>query len=175
MGKIAVTAVQCNIFPGGWSIKPEQMFVALSNVEYGDRLRIIEFGAGAGTYALVELLNGLHIPYDYVSYETDASYVCKAKEVQTVLWKDFPTLLENGQYDLVIIDGPAGLDRVKWYPLLESHVHPGTILLVDDYRHFKEFDVALNNYFKHSVIAEDLQPSIPNAGQISWVVTRVTS
>ena len=173
MGKLNITRDQCNIFPGGWSIKPEEMYTALSSVEYTDVLRILEFGAGDGTRALVKLLTDTGVGFEYTSYENDALFAVMDPRVHTVMWRDMPTKLEQGIFDLVIIDGPMGLDRCKWYPLVAPMTHKGTIIVVDDYHHFTEFKVALDKHFTHDVIQEHLEAPIPGAGQVSWVVTRV--
>ena len=175
MGKINITSEQCSVFPGGWSIKPDQMFTALSNVEYTDKLKILELGAGVGTNVLADLLTKLGVPFTYVSYENDPVYACTRPDVQTVMWTTWPTELVKDLYDLVIIDGPAGRQRVHWYPLIRDVVHPGTIILVDDYCHFAAFKLALNLNFKHHMICEKTQSRQPTGGQISWVVTRVIS
>lgn len=173
MGKIAVTRKQCDIFPGDWSVKPEQMYVALSNTTYKDKVNIIEFGAGAGTDCLAQLLTDINVPFKYVSYENDPVYASKRPDVQTVLWSEWPTLLVANTYDLVIIDGPAGRNRIKWYPLVRRHVRKGTVLLIDDYRHFSDFAKAVNINFRHRVIREDTYPPRIEGGQISWLVTRI--
>jgi hypothetical protein len=173
MGQINITEEQCKVFPGGWSIKPDQMYVALSNVTYTDKLNVLEFGSGTGTHCLAQLLTDLKIPFNYVAYENDPVYVCNRPDVRTVLWTKWPEQLEPEVYDLVIIDGPAGKNRIKWYPLIKQVTRSGTILMIDDFRHFSEFLLALNLNFKHKVIREVTKPVSPYGGQISWLVTAV--
>ena len=45
---------------------------------------------------------------------------------------------------MVIVDGPTGIDRRKWYPLLKKCTRKGTIVVIDDFRHFPEYEKALN-------------------------------
>ena len=42
----------------------------------------------------------------------------------------------NGIYDLVILDGPNGNGRNIAFAYLKEHVHPGTVIFIDDYWHY---------------------------------------
>jgi len=171
--RLKIRYSDCGIFPGGWSVRPDEMHFTLRSVRYSATLNILEFGAGAGTVALIRLLDKYRVPFKYVSYEDKLEYMCKDPRVQTILWTDFPTTTVDGIFDLIIIDGPAGLSRTKWYPLIKKNVKPGTIILVDDYRHFTEFETALNANFKYRAVLERTQPHIKGQPQITWLIARV--
>lgn len=173
MARIKITAKDAYLFPGGWSLKPDEMYLALRSVTYQKQFNLLEFGAGAGTGAMVTLLKKLKIPYRYVSYENNTAYVCADKTVETVFWKDFPTVLVPGIFDLIIIDGPQGKIRCDWYPLLKGHTRSGTILVVDDYRHFPQFETVLNANMSHTIIKEFGPELTRTKKMLTWLVTRI--
>jgi hypothetical protein len=151
--RLCVNEHECAAFTGGMSICSLAMANALSAVEFDDRLRILELGSGAGTQALVNLLDKLVVPFEYQAYENDPLFVCSDSRVHTTLWDgaNFPKSI-GGQFDFVIVDGPNGKTRAEWYPLLKSVVTPGTVLLIDDYYHHEEFERALNECFSYETI-----------------------
>lgn len=171
--ELRITEKDCENFPGRWSLNPEQVYTALSHVTYRRVLKILEFGSGKGTYVMARMLNRKGIRFKYVTYENDERFVCDHPKVQTVFWTDFPKKLVKGIYDLVIIDGPAGLTRTQWYPLLRSHVRQGTILLIDDFRHFKQFLKVLKRNFRYRLIHEVAEPKVPGRAQVTWRVVQV--
>ena len=174
MSKLAITSKLCKQFPGGWSVKSDAMNVALWHTRYNRTLNILEFGAGAGTQVLVDILTRLNAAFNYVSYENKPEYVCTSPKVQTVMWDVCPTELVPGIFDFVIIDGPAGVTRTQWYPLLKTHVQQGTIILIDDFRHFKEFEIALNSAFHYRTLASRTDKKVAGITQITWLVVKVT-
>lgn len=146
-----VTEADCADFPGGYSLCPKQVTNALNAVSYADELRILEFGCGRGTSALLDLLDRKGIGCRYVTYENDPRYLISRPSLEVIIWASLPTIIP-GQYDLIIIDGPNGVDRAKWYPLIRGCVVPGTILLIDDFDHYAEFGEALDATFEYEEI-----------------------
>ncbi len=143
-----LTLDDCAAFPGKWSICPEAAYAALKVVRYEHNLRVLEFGSGEGTKAILDLLTKREIPFVYHAWENNEQYISADPRVHTYIWDgiNFPSQL-TGTYDLVIVDGPNGVTRNKWYPLLKDVVQNGTILLLDDFYHHKEFAVALEENF----------------------------
>ena len=172
---LTVTTEECANFPGGWSLNQEQMISALSNVSYDNKLRVLEFGSGEGTYVLARILTRRGIDFDYVAYETDEDYACTHPAVKTIMYSpdEFPTELHEGIYDLVVIDGPTGKCRTKWYPLLRDHVREGTIVLIDDFRHFPEFASEFRRHFKFDTIQRIEYPKEEGRAQITWKTVKI--
>ena len=177
--RLSVTTDQCAAFPGHWSLWPTQMFAALNAVTYrvDHPLKVLEFGSGAGTVALAKLLENKPLKFEYLSYENDAKYVQLIEGIKTIIWTVFPPKVDiefppgNARpYDLVIIDGLNGVDRIKWYPLLRDHIQPGTILVIDDFDHYPEFQTALDALCKYEVV--DRLKAIGNTG-MCWITVKV--
>lgn len=172
--KLTVTTQECSGFPGGWSVNSEQMFTALNATTYRDILRILEFGSGTGTNVLANILSKKSgMRFSYTTYENNINYVCKAPAVTTVMWERLPEKLVDGIFDLIIIDGPKGVDRSKWYPLIRPNIRRGTILLIDDYSHFKEFGEALNANFTYEDIEQVDMPYTPPGPFVTWRTVRL--
>ena len=148
-----------------------EMCEALRAVTYNSRLYILEIGGGAGTRALLQLLREKKLLFTYVVYENNPDYLVDDLEVETVLWREFPeTLRHPHTYDLVIVDGPHGVTREKWYPLLKPRVREGTIIAIDDFGHYPEFGQALDANFAYTKVAE-FEPEARKG--VTWKVVRV--
>lgn len=153
MGKpIAFTKDECDRFPGRWSVWPDQMWAALNALPDG-LINVVEFGAGRGTEVLAELLQEKGRLGYFVSYENNVRYLSTSPLVKSVVYEKFPEWLDlPSPAQLVIIDGPNGKDREKWYPLLVPHVQPGTIVVIDDIDHYREFEDALNGWLVYQLV-----------------------
>ena len=131
------------------------------------------FGAGAGTEALVNLLIRQEIPFEYVSYENDPSYLPTHLRVHAVLWKKTPEALVPGPYDLILMDGPKGAEtmtRMRWFPLLPPVIRKGTVFLVDDFGANPNYGVELQKRFEYTEIADRPRTSV---GVDNWRVVRI--
>jgi len=167
--RLFVTKEECLEFPGSWSLWPAQMYRALNAVEYIDKIKILEFGAGDGTKALAEILNNKGIDYRYFTYENDQRYIIDTDKITTMIWNDFPDRIIDGIFDLIIIDGPEGVSRSKWYPLIKKNARPGTIIVIDDFGHYQEFSDALNANFNYDII--DQRDRFARTGT-TWLTVR---
>jgi len=169
-------------FPGNWSLCPESIYLSLKHVRYRDKLRILEFGAGEGTRQLVHLLSKKNIPFEYHTFENDFRFLYNLDKVvthyyylpdvkinQSYIWdpllKNY-TLSDLPEFDLIIIDGPHGLARRRWYEKFKKFSKKDTIILIDDFHHFKEFGEELDRNFHYSTINEfNLNPTWPLINQ----------
>lgn len=149
-------------FKGGWSLAPCSIFLAIKHLTYVNELNILEFGSGDGTTQLVDLLTKNNIIFNYTSVEHDESYA-KTANVNYQLyhldgWNYNPDQLDSVNltldriYDLVIIDGPHGVGRAKWYSKIKNNIRKGTVLLVDDFHHYVEFSTELDTHFEYETI-----------------------
>ena len=150
-------------FSGGWSLSPYSIYLAMKHVNLIDnKINILEFGSGDGTKKLVEFLKSKSIDFDYVSVEHDKHYA-ESPEVEYILYKipydytpihiDSVELNLNKTFDLVIIDGPHGVGRANWYKKIQKNVKNNTIILIDDFHHYKEFEDELNRVFEYDTIS----------------------
>lgn len=168
----------CKDFPSDFSLAPEEIYYSLKYAMYQDTFQILEFGAGEGTRRLTELLQNLSIAYEYHSFENAWEYlidlpnvtyhyyslppapVGSLKEwrpvIQAIEMPDLPIA------DLVIVDGPHGVSRADWYAKFKYFTRPGTIILIDDFHHFKEFSEELDQNFVYETIIEYYYPHINN-------------
>lgn len=173
--QLSVTDEDCAGFESGWSLHPAAMRRALSAVTYDQRLNVLEFGAGTSTDRLANLLETKDIPYRYVSYENDPSFASKHPKVETILYDTdagWPTVLIDGVFDFVMVDGPHGFGRVRWYPLLRSQVRRCTILLIDDFEHTVDFGRALDESFGYQEVDYYGTGKIPSPGKC-WKTVRI--
>jgi hypothetical protein len=148
-------------FNSGWSLSPYEIYLSIKNVTFENKLKILEFGSGDGTTKLVDFLNKKNVIFCYTSVEHDKSFA-KTPNVDYITYD-----LSNGYnlseienvdlhlekiYDLVIVDGPNGIGRCVWYSKIKNNVREGTIILVDDFHHYKEFSLELDKNFEYEVI-----------------------
>lgn len=179
MARLNISPVDCKEFTSGWSLSPDAVYAALKHTRYNKKLRLLEFGSGIGTRHMVNLLKSKNVPFKYIAYENNPDYVTDAPEVRTILWDwdTFPTRIAGGKFDLVIIDGPNGVRRQLWYPLLKKSVRRGTVMLIDDFLHYSEFKTALCKNFEYAIMAEYAKTVPVNADSaprlITWQVVQV--
>ncbi|MDP1880628.1 MAG: hypothetical protein Q8K60_06785 [Parachlamydiaceae bacterium] len=155
-------------FPGNYSLNPEEIYRALKFTCYQDSLKILEFGAGEGTAQLTMLLKKKNVSYDYHVFENAVQFVKELDNVTYYLY-DLPNNVHCNQwgsavenielpilpiFDLIIVDGPHGVSRAKWYCKFKKYTRPGTVILIDDFHHYKEFEEALEKNFKYITIVE---------------------
>ena len=86
----------------------------------------------------------------------------------------------NDKYDFILIDGPTGVSRKYWYSKITNNVKSGTIILIDDWCHYQEFEDALVNDFGSKIkyeIIETRKEYDPKAdahlGYKSWKIVKI--
>lgn len=168
--KLLVTEEDCKYFIGGWEYPLRFILNALNSVTFQDKLRTLEFGAGAGSDKIAKLLTSQAVPFQFRTYENDPKWAPSNPDIEVVMWSRFPTSLKSGTFDLVLIDGPNGVVRKDWYPLIKPLVREGTILAIDDFGHYQEFRDALDANF----IYEELYSHRPEArSKETWLIVKV--
>jgi hypothetical protein len=172
---IQFTEADVSQFPGQWSLNPQQMLVALNALDWSTikHFNILEFGSGVGTTVLAELLLKKGIRFTYHSYEMAKKYVVQHHAVQGIYAPTFPAKLRPIEPHLVIIDGPNGSARTRWYPLVAQIAKPGCVVLVDDFDHYPVFARALNRNFKHEVIEHQNLGKPQHGAVICWKTVRI--
>ena len=161
MNKIQIELNDFSSFKGGWGLAPYPIFLSIKHVEYEDKLNILEFGSGDGTTYLTNLLQNKNVSFDYTSIEHDKKYantpnvhyqLYDLKHDYTANDLDKVVLKLDKIYDLVIVDGPHGSGRAKWYSKFKNNVKEGTIILIDDFHHYTEFGDELDRHFNYNTI-----------------------
>lgn len=170
MNKIEIKYEDFINFKSGWSLHPVEAYIALKYTMFEKKLNILEFGSGDGTKCLAQLLNNKKIEFNYKSLEHDTKY-CNLKEVDYVVYNlndiNHITINDNIIYDLIIVDGPHGSIRKIWYEKIKNSVRNGTIILVDDYHHYSEFEEELSKNYLYDTITiynQDKRWQIINEG-----------
>ena len=70
------------------------------------------------------------------------------------------------------MDGPNGDKRSLWYSKIRSVVKPGTLLLIDDFNHYKCFSDELDKNFNYELLSFSNEPFVPY-GEHSWKIVRI--
>jgi hypothetical protein len=167
---IDVVLEDTQYFPGKVSLVPEEIYLALKHCAYLEKIKILEFGAGESTVQLTKLLEKKNIPFEYHVFENDKDYIQNVKGVayhyyylpgkdieDAYQWNDYVAQYDLPQlpvFDLIIVDGPHGVSRALWYEKFKKYTKPGTVILIDDFHHFKEFGQALDANYEYLTIVE---------------------
>jgi hypothetical protein len=162
-------------FDGGWSYTQKEMTNLFRFIQYSDSYSILEFGGGSSTKKLFDHFSKYTSNLTYYVYETHASFLPAIPELKVVMY-DFdqmdPIEIVDHKFDLILVDGPNGDRRSKWYSKFRKCVKPGTILLIDDFNHYKCFSDELDNNFEYELLDHSDEPFRPD-GEHSWKIVRI--
>lgn len=171
-----------SVFKGGWSYTEEEVYNAVSLLPIRQTIKVLEFGCGDSSVSLFKLLSEIY-SVTYKAYESFEDYLVVYPGFECIIYdeKDLPTLdIGDEKYDLIIIDGPNGAARKHWYGKIVNNVKSGTVILIDDWCHFKEFEQALINDFGSKVEYKEIETrkepdpnSAPHLGYKSWKIIKV--
>jgi hypothetical protein len=164
------------LFEGGWSYSQKEMRDFFENIFYKENYNILEFGGGNSTKKLYDIFEKYCENICYDVYESNPQFLVNHKKVNTILYKteeiDSVKILDK-KYDVILIDGPNGNLRAKWYSKIREHINYDSIILIDDYNHYKEFETELNNNFNYKVLSASDEPFVPY-GEHSWrIITNI--
>ena len=138
---------------------------------------VLEFGSGNSTRILYDIIERYCKNISYDTYETDESYRVVHKNVNTILYNinQIDQLnIPDKIYDIILIDGPNGVLRSKWYSKIRNNIAYHTIMLIDDYNHYTEFETELNRNYNYTILSLSDEPFKPN-GEHSWrIITNIT-
>lgn len=165
-------------FAGGWSYSQNEMRDFLKFLTIRNSYHILEFGAGKSTTILYDIISNFCKSIEYDTYEHDLNYKVSYKNINTIMYQidDLDNLaIPNKKYDLIFIDGPHGTLRAKWYAKIRNHVKYNTIMLIDDYNHYSEYEYEyeLNKNFSYKIFSLSDVPFCVN-GEHSWrIITNI--
>jgi len=164
-------------FAGGWSYTQAEMTELFKHINYPDTYSILEFGSGASTVLLYNHFKKYVRDLKFVTYESNRSFLIENSDIQYIYYNDAEiekVIIPEGPYDLVLVDGPNGDKRSLWYEKIRSVVKPGTILLIDDFNHYKCFSDELDRNFNYEILSHHEEPFVPY-GEHSWKIVKVNS
>jgi predicted O-methyltransferase YrrM len=173
--KWEVKDLDFTVFPGAWSYCSEEMRNAVSCIQEKKSLNILEFGCGVSTIKLFNLLSKKWEIKEYKCFETNQEFLITHPQIDCILYheKDIQSLdIGDTKYDFILIDGPNGVSRKYWYSKITANVKSGTVILIDDWCHYEEFELCLVNDFGSKVnfkIKEERNESYK-----SWKIIEVT-
>jgi hypothetical protein len=81
-------------------------------------------------------------------------------------------VIPSQKFDLILIDGPNGDKRSLWYANIRENVKEETILLVDDFNHYKCFSDELDKIFTYHLLSFSNEPFVPY-GEHSWKIVKI--
>ncbi len=164
-------------FVGGWSYTQNEMREFLKYLTPRDSYKVLEFGAGNSTKILYDIIERYAKNIEYDTFETDINYHVNYKNVNTIMYNINNidrVIIPDKTYDIIIVDGPNGVLRSKWYSKIRSNIKYDTVILIDDYNHYKEFEEELNRNFNYKILSASDVPFAPN-GEHSWrILTDIT-
>ena len=177
------TDLDFSVFKGGWSYVAEEIENSFSLLPKNQSdLNVIEFGCGNSSIKLFDLLSSKW-NVKYTAYETNPDYLVDKIGINCILYdvKNIKNLnIGNEKYDFILIDGPNGEHRKHWYSKLVNNIKTGSVILIDDWCHYKEFEDALINDFgckvPYNIIEtrKEYDPnSDPHLGYKSWKIVQV--
>ena len=163
-------------FKGGWSYTQKEITELLKNLSLTEDYSVLEFGSGDSTIKLHNYIKKYTSNLIFYTYESDINYIRDYKEIQYILY-DINNIKEvvipDIKFDLILIDGPNGDKRSLWYSKIKKNVKNGTIILIDDFNHYKCFSEELDKNFEYETLSYNDEPFIPN-GEHSWKIIKIT-
>jgi hypothetical protein len=171
-----------SVFQGGWSYMDQEIENAVSVLRDQKEINVLEFGGGDSSLKLFNLLSNKY-KVKYKTFESNPSFMISNENIECILYSenDIENLdIGNEIYDFILIDGPNGEKRKFWYSKIVNNVKSGSIILIDDWCHYEEFEQALINDFgskiKYEIIEtrKEFDPnSDPHLGYKSWKIIKV--
>jgi hypothetical protein len=167
------------IFEGGWSYTQKEMSELFKNIFYTNKkdYKILEFGSGDSTIKIYNYFKQHVDNVIFYSYESDPSFMFDHKDINLVFYdKDNieDVVLPTHNFDLILIDGPNGDKRSLWYSKIRENVKEGTIILIDDFNHYKCFSDELDKNFNYELLSHHDEPFVPY-GEHSWKIVKIIS
>jgi hypothetical protein len=138
---------------------------------------ILEFGAGDSS----EKIHSLFKNVDNLNYYLVESNIPKNQSLFNIILYD-ENYIENidlnnyieetVKFDLILIDGPSGEKRQLWYNKIKNFVKINTIILIDDFNHYKSFGEQLDKHFEYELLSHSDIPFEP-FGEHSWKIVKI--
>jgi SAM-dependent methyltransferase len=165
----------CSQFSGGWSYTQKEIQELFKYLNFKETYSILEFGSGDSTIKLYNYIKKYVNNLIFYTYESDSNYIIENTEINYILYdinNIQDVVIPDIQFDLILIDGPNGDKRSLWYSKIRNNVKKGTIILIDDFNHYKCFSDELDKNFEYELLSFNNEPFVPN-GEHSWKIVKV--
>ena len=165
-------------FEGGWSYTQKEMnelfkYLFYNNQEY----KVLEFGSGDSTIKIYNYLKQKVDNVVFYTYESNKNFVFNHDSINIIFYdenKINDIVIPEQKFDLILIDGPNGDKRSLWYSKIRENVKEGTIVLIDDFNHYKCFSEELDINFNYELLSFSDEPFVPY-GEHSWKIVKIIS
>ena len=165
------------VFEGGWSYTQREMNELFKHLFYKDKTeyKVLEFGSGNSTIKLYDYFKQKVDNVIFYSYESESNFLFSHDKINLLFYdkdniKD--VVLPNEKFDLILIDGPNGDKRSLWYSKIRNNVKEGTIILIDDFNHYKCFSDELDRNFNYELLNLHDEPFVAY-GEHSWKIAKI--
>jgi hypothetical protein len=156
---------------GGWAYCSEQILQLIPDLIKEKEINIIEFGAGDSSVKIREYMSQIYEKVSYLCYETSQRWAPNDSIIEVIMYANaIDVNLRDEKYDLVLVDGPTGVTRKFWYKKLQNIIKCGTIVHIDDYDHYQEFEEELSKNLKYE---ELYRRSRRYKGEKSWLTVKI--
>jgi len=162
-------------FMGGWSYTQREMEEFFKHVVFSPSMSILEFGSGDSTIKLYDHFKQYVDNLTFYTYESNPTFIGNHGTVKYMSYSESSIdslVLPDIKFDIVLIDGPNGDKRSKWYSKIKPNVKVGTIILIDDFNHYACFSEELDKNFKYETLSHHEEPFVQN-GENSRNIVRV--
>tara|TARA_B100001559_G_scaffold316968_1_gene321333 strand:- start:1287 stop:1778 length:492 start_codon:yes stop_codon:yes gene_type:complete len=155
----------------GWAYCSEQILELCNDLRKTNKLNLLELGGGDSSVKIFNYLLTIYNEVHYTCYETNPKWAPNHKGINVVMY-DHPknVYFDNTIYDLILVDGPTGVNRKLWYNKLTSNIQPGTIIHIDDYDHYEAFEQELKLNFSYN---ELYRKERSRRGEKSWLTVKI--
>ena len=155
----------------GWSYCNDQILEFMPLLLCKQDISVLEFGCGNSTVKIYDYLKQKIPNVSYMCYETDEEYGINHEGIELIYYKNVKkAILPRKIFDLILIDGPTGKSRVYWYKKIIPLVQNGTLLHIDDFDHYKQFERQLNKYHNFK---ELFRKERSKKGEKSWLTVEI--
>jgi len=162
-------------FAGGWSYTQKEMRELFNHIQYRKNYSILEFGSGDSTNKIYNHFKKYTENLEYYSYESNPEYIIENTPyyLKSYDTNDIEnTFIPDMKFDLILIDGPNGDKRSLWYSKIKNNVKKGTIVLIDDFNHYKCFGDELDKNYHYELLSFSDEPFVPY-GEHSWKIVQI--
>lgn len=155
----------------GYSYCSEQILQFMDDLSKSETINILEFGAGDSSVKIYKYLQEKYEKINYMCYETNIRWAPNFDYINTVIYRNVENvILPDSKYDLIMVDGPTGVTRKFWYEKLKNVTKSGTIVHIDDYDHYEEFEEELKKNLEYT---ELYRKSRSFKGEKSWLTVKI--
>ena len=136
----------------GWSYSTQQILNIIPHLKVGN-IKILELGSGESTSKIYDYFSTLFPKVTFYSFETSEEYLCRRTDINSVLYDTVENcILPNEKFDLILVDGPTGEVRNKWYAKIKEICKKDTIIHIDDFCHYDSFSTNLDSNFEYTTL-----------------------